>query len=444
MLWLTLRKLRSKDYDTRARAFAVVTRNQDVDALLQVIEDADEYLRRDAIVSLGEIGDGRAVPALIKRLDDANFNNQEHAAAALAKIGDGRAAHPLVKMLRAPDKHEQARRAAATALVALGDVKAVPDLLDGIRDQDLFSRYLSLEVLGKVGDSRCIPAAIAALRDPDGNVKWKAVETLGALRDARAVEPLLDLLARSMHASGPSREAVIDALGMIGDGRAQPALAALLNEPQDAVRKSAAAALDALGWQTADDTERVPYYIALERWDELTRLGWERVRRPLLESLQNGDSAVRRQVVHALGLIGQKLAVEPLILALREADVAELAASALSEIGDARAIVPMIEHCLGYSPEGGYRNNPRAPFYEQDLATARVSPLEALVKSSAADIAPQVLRQLVGLSDRQYHLSVEYDTPGYGYGSDSFVVVLDFSKVRHLATKELRRRGLDA
>ncbi len=231
---------------------------------------------------------------------------------------------------------------------------------------------------------------------------------------------------------------------MTVDGRAQPALVALLNEPQKTLRKSAAAALDAFGWQSADDAVRVPYYIALERWDELTRLGWERVRKPLLESLQNGDSAVRQQVVHALGLIGKKLAVEPLILALRDEDVAGLAASVLSKIGDPRAIKPLIEHCLRYSPKGGYRNDPRAPGYEQDAATSWVSPLETLIERSAADIAPEVLRQLAGLSDKKYHLSVNYDTPGYGYGSDNFVVVLDFSQVRHLATQELRRRGLDA
>lgn len=444
MLWLTLRKLRSKDYDTRARAFADATRDRDVEALLQVIEDEDEYLRSDAIKVLGEIADASAVPALIKRLDDTNFNNQENAAEALAKIGDGRAARPLVAMLRDPDKHRQARSAAATALVALGDAKAIPDLLDALRDRDELSRYLSLKVLRVIGDGRCVPAAIAALRDPESNVRWVAVETLGALHDARAVEALLDLLARSASEPGLSREIIVEALGRIGDGRAIPALAALLNEPEKVLRDTAAAALDALGWQPADDAARVCYYMARERWDELARLGWERVYQPFLESLQNGDNAVKQQAVKALGLIGGRPAVEMLILALKDEDIAEAAAMVLGESGDARAIKPLIEHCLRYSPEGGYWNDPNAPFYEQGRATQWVNPLESLIKCSAVDITTEDLRQLTGLSDKTYHLRVDYDTPGYGDGADDFVVVLDFSRIRHLAAQELHHRGLDS
>lgn len=443
MLWLTLRKLRSKDHGTRARAFVDATRNRDVDALLQVIEDADEYLRSDAIKALGEIGEARAVPALIKRLDDANFNNQEDAAGALAKTGDGRAAHPLVAMLRASDKHKQARFAAVNALVALGDAKAVPDLLDALRDQDELSRYMSLQVLAVVSDGRSVPAAIAALRDPDTNVRWQAVETLGALRDARALDALLDLLARSARESTPSREIIIEALGRIGDRRAAPALVALLNEPQKDLRDTAVAALDALGWQPTADAVGVRYYMARERWEDLARLGWERVRQPLVESLRHGDVAVRQQAVKALGLIGERLAVEPLILALKDEGVAEAAAMMLGKVGTACAIKPLIDHCLSYSPVGDYWNNPGAPGSEQSRAAQWVSPLEALIKRSTADIAQEDLRQLVGLSDKAYHLRVNYDTPGYGDGADDFVVMLDFSRIRHVATKELRRRGLD-
>jgi len=443
MMWLTLRRLRSKGLDTREKAVADATRNRDFKALLQVIEDADQYLRSDAIKALGEIGDARAVLALIKRLDDPNFNNQEDAAAALAKIGDGRAAHPLVAMLRAPDKEWQARLAAAKALVTLGDTKAVPGLLDALHDQDEQSRKLSLEVLGDIGDGSCVLAVIAALRDPDSDVRWQAVETLGALRDVRAVGPLLDLLVHDTREPEPMREIIIEALGSIGDGRAAPALVALLNEPQGTLRKIVAEALDALGWQPTEDAVCAHYYMARECWDELVQLGWERVRESLLESLQNGDGALRQQSVKALGLVGGQLAVELLIQSLKNEDVAEAAAMALCQIGDARAIKPLIEHCLRYSPKGSYWDDPGAPSYEQGRADQRVNPLEEFIERSAADIAPEDLRQMATLSDKVYDLRVDYDTPGYGDGADDFVVMLKFSQVRHLAVQELHRRGLD-
>jgi HEAT repeat protein len=447
MLWLTLKQLRSRDYDRRSRAFAKATRNRDVDALLQVIEDADEYLRQDAIKALGEIGDPKAVPALIKRLDDANFNNQENAAEALARIGDGRAARPLVAMLRAPDKHPQTRSAAVKALTTLADPRTIPDLVDALGDRDRLSRYLSLQVLAVVGDGRAVPATIAALRDPDSDIRWQAVETLGALRDPRAGEPLLGLLTVfDDHKPGPPLYVIIKALGRIGDRRAEASLVAVLSQPEKSVRDAAAVALDALGWQPADDDVRVRYYLAQERWDELAGLGWERAHQPLSELLQNGDRDTRLQAVEAIDLIGEPLASEPLILALDNEDegVVAAAASVLARIGGARAVKPLIAHSLRYSPKGNYWNDPTIPRTEQRNADEWVKPLEALIKRSAVDIAPEDLHQLADLGEKTYHLCVNYDTPGYGDGVDGFVVTLDFSRVRNLAEKELSRRSRDS
>jgi HEAT repeat protein len=440
MRWLKLRKMRSKDLDTRDNAFVAATRRRDIETLLQVIEDADQYVRGDAIKALGEIGDAMAVPALIKRLDDANFNNQEAAAAALAKIGDGRAIQPLVAMLRAVGKEQQARYAAAEALIKLGEAKAVPLLLDALQDHDAYTRAAALQVLAVIGDGRCVPAAIAALHDSDSNVRWSAVATLGALRDARAVEPLLGLLTRENWALGC--ETIIKALGQIGDGRVVPALVGLLGGKRGDTRKTAAAALDGLGWQPPDDTLRVHYFMAQQRWEEIKRLGWERAHEPLLESLRNGDEYVRWRAVTALDLIGDRRAVEALIPALKDGDarVQEETAAVLAKIGDTRAVKPLIDYCLRYSPEGGYRNDPTAPSYEQDRATRWVSPLESLVRRSVTEISSADLQELLCLEDKKYHLRVEYDSPGYGDGADNFMVMLDFSKVRDMATMESRRR----
>lgn len=443
MLWLMLRKLRSKDYDTRVKAFAEATHKRDVEALLQVIEDADQYARGDSIKALGEIGDVRAVPALLNRLGDSNFNNQEFAAAALAQIGDRRATRPLVAMLRTPGTEAQTRFAAANALVVLGDAKAIPDLLDALRDQDGLSRHLALKVLGVIGDGRCVPVAIAALRDPDQNVRWEAVKTLGALCDTRAVTPLLDQLAMGTQEPWFWREIIVEALGKIGDKGAAPALARLLNDLHNVLREAAAQALDAIGWQPANVAERVLYCLARERWDDLGGLGWEQLSQPLSESLQNGDANVKQRAVKALSLIDDRRAVDLLILALKYEDVAEEAATALGQVGDARAIKPLIEHCLHYSPQGGYENNPNAPYYEQARADLWVKPLEILIQRSADHATPGDLRQLAGLSDKQYYLRVDYNTPGYGDGADDFVVVLNFAKVSRLAMHELRRRSLD-
>src|ERR1019366_489294 len=236
---------------------------------------------------------------------------------------------------------------------------------------------------------------------------------------------------------------IIEALGNIGDPHAVPALVALLNEPKKSLRDTVAVALEALGWQPTDDEMRVRSYLAQERWHELVRLGWERARQALSELLQDGDRAARLQAVKAIDQIGEPLASEFLILALNDEDehVVVAAAEVLAKIGDARAVRPLIEHSLRYSPKGHYWNDPNAPYSEQRRAADWVKPLEALVNRSAVDIAPEDLHRLVDLSEKTYYPSVNYDTPGYGVGADDFVVQLNFSKVRNLATKELSRRG---
>lgn len=440
-LWLSLRRLKSDDLDTRHQAFAKAVRDRNLKALLLVVEDPDQYVRDEAIKALGEVGDAGAVPALIKRLDDSNFNNQEYAAEALAKIADRRAVRPLVAMLRDAGKHRQARNAAVKALVALADPGAVPPLIEALRDPDDFTRAIALQTLGALGDARCVPDAVAALRDRDSNVVFSAVDALGALRDARAVEPLLAVLKRAE--PGIFREAVVEALGRIGDGRAGEALAALLGEGGAWARKKLCQALDALGWRPADDALAARYLLASERFDDVARLGWERVRGPLEGALRSGEGEMRRQAVSALGLVGDPAALDLLTLALDDEDeaVAGGAAAVIGKAGGARAVKPLMAYCLRYRPVGGHRNDPTAAAGEFSRAEGWVAPLEELVKRAAADLSPEDLRALAALEDRRFSFRIDYDTPGYGDGADDYAVTLDFSRVRELAAKESRRRS---
>ncbi len=443
-MWFTLRKMRSNDLGTRAKAFAASTADRNVEALLRVVEDSNQYVRSDAIKALGEIGDVRAVPALVKRLEDTNHNNQEAAAAALAKIGDARAIVPLLAMLRDSRRERQTRHYATEALKKIGDSRAVPVLLDALQDQDTLSQSMALSVLAGIGDGRCVPSAIAALRSPDHNVQWGAVAALGAFRDGRAVAPLLSLLREEEQGSWLFREAIITALGRIGDDRAAPALTPLLSAKEESTRKTAAEALDALGWRPTDDNQRGRYFMARQSLDKLVRLGWEQAREPLLETLQHGDNQSKHQAIVALGMFNERPASETLILALKDGDpdVAQAAATTLAKVGGAYAVKPLIDHCLSYEPEGDYRNNPQAPYGEKNRAARWVLPLEEFIQRVGGSIAPEDLRSLLALSNKTYHLSVEYDTPGYGDGRDEFTIVLDFSKVKSLAEKESRRRGL--
>jgi hypothetical protein len=168
----------------------------------------------------------------------------------------------------------------------------------------------------------------------------------------------------------------------------------------------------------------------------------ERIYARLLVALRADSLIERQEAVKSLATLGRR-AVEPLLTTLANDHelVAADAADALAAIGDAHIVAPLIDYCLRYKPTGGYRNDPHAGFEEQRRAIDWVGPLRVLVERVNSTIEPEDLRRLASLEDQEFYLHVDYDTPGYGNGSDDFVVKLDFARVRDLAAAEQRRRG---
>jgi len=77
----------------------------------------------------------------------------------------------------------------------------------------------------------------------------------------------------------------------------------------------------------------------------LGRLGDPRAVEPLIAALKDQDKYVRRSAASALGRLGDKRAVEPLIAALKDKDagVRRSVAWALAQLGDERAVEPLRE-----------------------------------------------------------------------------------------------------
>jgi hypothetical protein len=181
---------------------------------------------------------------------------------------------------------------------------------------------------------------------------------------------------------------------------------------------------------------------AMESEKETWPADQERPYARLLSALRANSLIERQDAVKSLARLGHS-AVEPLLTTLANDHelVAEDAAEALAAIGDAHVVAPLIDYCLRYRPTGGYRNDPHAGFEEQRRATDWLRPLGVLVERVQSTIVPEDLRRLASLEDQEFLLHVDYDTPGYGNGSDEFVVKLNFAAVRNLAAAEQRRRG---
>lgn len=115
---------------------AVARRN--VRPVIRALSDRSAWIRRHAVVLLGDLGDAAAVEPLIASLDDPNAEVRELAIASLGRLNDRRAIGPLIKALdayknysRISEDYRGSEReiAAASALCQLGHKSGVMHLI---------------------------------------------------------------------------------------------------------------------------------------------------------------------------------------------------------------------------------------------------------------------------------------------------------------------------
>jgi HEAT repeat protein len=103
--------------------------------LIAALKDREAFVRRSAVVALGQIKDAHAVEPLIAALKDENASVRKSAVVALGQIKDARAVEPLIATLK--DEDADARGSAAVALGEIKDVRAVNVLLTFLKDKRL-------------------------------------------------------------------------------------------------------------------------------------------------------------------------------------------------------------------------------------------------------------------------------------------------------------------
>jgi HEAT repeat protein len=165
------------------------------------------------------------------------------------------------------------------------------------------------------------------------------------MKDAHDIRGLVRLLN---HSDPDIQYHALEALGVIGDASAVEHLITVLkHDEMSGVRWKAAEALATIGAPSVG-----PLIGALEhpdgdvRWKAaiaLGEIGDQRAIEPLIRQLSDTDRFVKSRVAHALGMIGAP-AVHPLIRTLREGDgnLRWGAAIALGRIKDPLAVEPLI------------------------------------------------------------------------------------------------------
>ncbi len=173
-------------------------------------------------------------------------------------------------------------------------------LSEALADEDYSVRLKSAEALVEIGDSSSTEPLIKALESADSEMEKTIIRALGNIADNRSIGHLKKML------KGGSRETIneiilavknstpeeflpllidltknenlrvtaIDVLGDYSDQRAVDTLVSMLYK-KEIPRKLAAEKLEKMGWQPGNLKEKVIYLLAVEKWDEVAKIGDE-------------------------------------------------------------------------------------------------------------------------------------------------------------------------
>jgi cyclophilin family peptidyl-prolyl cis-trans isomerase/HEAT repeat protein len=290
--------------------------------------------------ALGKLGGPDAIACLTELLRDFNPAPRAEAALALARCKDPAAANALLLAV-----HDPETGVAWRAIYALEKQDVLPRTCDTVADflehKDPLVRAYAARTLGKQACAGATQALIHALGDDDMRVVVNAARALGEIKAKDAIQPLGDVLMT--HRSHHARAQAAMALESIAHKNARDALMQGLLDPSAMVRihsiRAMAAALKGDSEMYCDqmrrDGERLVRAEAIECYG---RAGiTERVKELEKIAATNKDAMMRAAAVKALGQLKDEAVPPLLVTALRDPDFT--VATAAAEAIGAQALV---------------------------------------------------------------------------------------------------------
>ncbi len=228
------------------------------------------------------------------------------AAVSLGRLADRAAVPALIEALG--DSEKDVRREAAKALGAIKDARAVTRLLETLRDRDPNVRLYAAYALGEIKDPKTVGVLLDAIRDPEWCVRDQAAWALREIRDPKIVEPL----AAALKERDADVAHIEWLLRHVGGPEVAGRIAGLLAEPDAETRLRAVKVL--VGLQDGAAVE--PLLVALRdaseavrrtACDGLFKFPDERAEKPLTDLMARERSpAVRAAAEKALGRITRR------------------------------------------------------------------------------------------------------------------------------------------
>ena len=382
-------------------------------ALSLRLNDSSARVRRSTIAVLTQLGGAIVVPQLVAALDDVDWQTRSLAAQKLAQLveefkadrtatteailaklkpddfslvfalralglaNDERALSGLVRALTSNDRGLAAY--AMQAIVSLRITGVLPLLVASSHHTNPVVRQRVLEVFGKIGGPNEVATVIVALSDPVDHVQLAAVNALRQLHQYAAPERLTGML---MHADAHVRAAAARYFGDLGDRHFANHVAMLLLDENRFVRSAAIEALEKFG----DRTAILPLLEVLARQTPGGEsigarqvagrgvvVGAGRSLPPLLSGLEL--LAQKAEAIKILGDWRANEAVVPIIengLQVQDAQLLAVSAFALGQIGDRRALGPLIALVQDFYAAAPFDSDFSGQITIKDKATSKI------------------------------------------------------------------------
>ena len=319
-------------------------------ALIRLMQSPDADLRIQAALALGTQRRPEAVEALLAAFDDENPNVRFHAIESIGKLAPPAAIERLTQIAEGGDFY--LAFPAIEALIRINDPVVATRLAPLLHDSVLGAA--AADALGRIGDEDVVGALVDALGEseaPAANIVDALVQIrhryetafaggeqiedlVGRRMSQSGVRRILDVIAR---ATGESLRAPVIVLGWLQDPLIPSALANLLGSAEarhdviEAFVRCGPSAVTLLMTRLAgDDVETIRTAVVA-----LGRIGDRRAVPPLLDVLEHTNRELRLAAASALARLGDPRAFEPLLGLLGDPDVAirQAAIGALNSIG---------------------------------------------------------------------------------------------------------------
>jgi len=344
----------------------VSLQSQSFEALIEALKNDSSLVRRQAVVTLARISDERAVEPIASLLDDEDPAVRFYVPVALDMISREKRegigtrhavsldAEPIVNSLHKALKNEmaQVRMAAADILGKMEDETAIDLLVELLADDNSHVQTSATNALEKIGKP-VVPKLIEVLESKAENISLPPTDFVGDKIGDRYKKVLAKRAALQVSAAS--------ILGNTNDPRAiEPLLEAMKREASaeateeektnaESVRSGAADALEAMGPAAVEPLIRVLESSESENArvnaaSILGDIGDKRAVVPLINALKDGSKNVRAAAAESLGTLKDRRATLPLMEALKDSDPVTRvnAATALGTIADKTATQALI------------------------------------------------------------------------------------------------------